>query len=148
MYQITTVAGRFVGYADVLHYIRKSDSGVYTPTTQPKAQGIAYNSVAYNLMGHDEIDGETVIIGDADFGGFVARTERLSDAVGVDTTPEDDNKWIAARSYEPGDYLTVDGVLYKVILPIVSGSRITVGTNVEQTAILSEIANFNKEVAV
>lgn len=71
MYRITTVEGLFVGFADTLNFIRKNDNGIYIPVKQPKAQGIAYNSVAYNLMGHDEIDGETVIIGDADFGGFM-----------------------------------------------------------------------------
>lgn len=51
----------------------------------------------------------------------------------------------ADRDYEPGEYLTADSVLYRVLLPIFAGARITVGTNVEATTIESEIANLNKE---
>ena len=47
--------------------------------------------------------------------------------------------------YEPGQYIVKDGIMYRVLLPILPGTRITPGTNVEQTVILSEIANFNKE---
>lgn len=51
----------------------------------------------------------------------------------------------ADRDYESGEYLTVDGVLYRVLLPIFAGAQITVGTNVEATTIESEIANLNRE---
>lgn len=51
----------------------------------------------------------------------------------------------AEQNYEPGDYLTVDGTLYKVVLPILPNTPITAGTNVEVTTIESEMAQLNKE---
>lgn len=51
----------------------------------------------------------------------------------------------AARAYEPGEYMTLDGKLYKVVLPIFAGTQITPGTNVESTTIEAEMANLNKE---
>ena len=51
----------------------------------------------------------------------------------------------ADRYYEPNEYMTVDGTLYKVVLPIIAGTQITPGTNVEPTTIESEMSNLNKE---
>lgn len=51
----------------------------------------------------------------------------------------------ADKDYDPGEYMTLDGVLYKVVLPILSGTQITPGTNVEATTIEAEMANLNKE---
>ncbi len=51
----------------------------------------------------------------------------------------------ADRDYDPGEYMTVDGTMYRVLLPILAGSRITIGTNVEATTIEAEMANLNKE---
>ena len=51
----------------------------------------------------------------------------------------------ADRDYEAGEYLTVDGTLYRVLLPIFAGSPITPGTNVEATTIEAEMAILNKE---
>lgn len=51
----------------------------------------------------------------------------------------------ADKDYDPGEYITIDGVLYKVVLPILSGTQITPGTNVEATTIEAEMAILNKE---
>lgn len=51
----------------------------------------------------------------------------------------------AERDYEPREYLTVDGTLYRVLLPIFAGSPITPGTNAEATTIEAEMAILNKE---
>lgn len=51
----------------------------------------------------------------------------------------------ADRYYEPNEYMTVDGTLYKVVLPIIAGTQITPGTNVEVTTIETEMSNLNKE---
>lgn len=51
----------------------------------------------------------------------------------------------ADRRYAPGDYLTVDGTMYKVLLPIMPGAFLTPGTNIEETSIQTEIAKMNKE---
>lgn len=47
----------------------------------------------------------------------------------------------ADRDYDPGEYMTLDGNLYKVALPIFAGTQITPGTNVEATTIEAELAN-------
>ena len=51
----------------------------------------------------------------------------------------------ADKDYDPGEYITIDGVLYKVVLPVFAGTQITPGTNVEATTIEAEMANLNKE---
>ena len=51
----------------------------------------------------------------------------------------------ADRDYDPGEYMTLDGTLYRVALPIIKGTQITPGTNVEPTTIETEISNLNKE---
>lgn len=51
----------------------------------------------------------------------------------------------ADRDYEAGEYLTVDGTLYRVLLPILAGSQITPGTNAEETTMEAEMAMLNKE---
>lgn len=51
----------------------------------------------------------------------------------------------ADRYYEPNEYMTIDGTLYKVVLPIFAETPITPGTNVEPTTIEAEMANLNKE---
>lgn len=53
----------------------------------------------------------------------------------------------ADQRYDPGAYLTIDGTLYRVVLPILPGSRITPGTNVEETTIEDEITRISKEEA-
>lgn len=50
----------------------------------------------------------------------------------------------ADRAYEPGEYMTIDGTLYKVVLPIFAGTVITIGTNVESTTIEAELANHEE----
>ena len=41
--------------------------------------------------------------------------------------------------------MTLDGVLYRVLLPILAGSQITPGTNVTETTMEAEMAALNKE---
>lgn len=52
----------------------------------------------------------------------------------------------ADKDYEPGEYLTLDGKLYKVLLSIFAGSQITPGTNAIETTTEAEMANLNQEV--
>lgn len=51
----------------------------------------------------------------------------------------------ADRDYNPGEYMTLDGTLYRVLLPILAGSQITPGTNVTETTMEAEMAALNKE---
>ena len=52
----------------------------------------------------------------------------------------------ADRDYDPGEYLTLNGALYRVLLPILAGSQLTPGTNVQETTMEAEMAALNKEV--
>lgn len=53
---------------------------------------------------------------------------------------------IAPQSYEPGDIITINGTMYRVLLPIIAGTQITVGTNAEVTTIEAELARNTEEV--
>ena len=48
--------------------------------------------------------------------------------------------WKSPQDYEPGQYLTIEGTMYRVLLPIYAGTQITPGTNVEETTIEAELA--------
>lgn len=50
----------------------------------------------------------------------------------------------ADRDYDPGEYMTLDGELYRVALPIIKGTQITPGTNVEATTIEAVLANIEE----
>lgn len=50
----------------------------------------------------------------------------------------------AERDYEPGEYMTIAGTLYRVALPIIKGTQITPGTNVEATTIEAVLANIEE----
>lgn len=51
----------------------------------------------------------------------------------------------ADRCYDPDEYVTIDGTMYKVVLPIFAGTQFTAGTNVEVTTVEAEMAILNKE---
>ena len=67
--------------------------------------------------------------------------------MGVDKNLANDKAIIggerANRPYKPGEYLTIDGTLYRVKLPILVGGYITPGTNVEETDIAAELSKLN-----
>lgn len=72
MYRIIRIDGTELGITDSVNYIRISDNGCFTPTTQKEALGVAFNSVAYNLVGHEEIEGaDTVVVASIDGGAEV-----------------------------------------------------------------------------
>ncbi len=59
-------------------YIKVGSSGNYTPATSEDATGVAVNSVAYDLMGHDEVNGaDTVLVTKFDGGATVAEQQRI-----------------------------------------------------------------------
>ena len=72
---------------------------------------------------------------------------RTEQEVQADRDAAEARKWRATRNYDPGEYLTVDGAMYRAVLPILPGAYITPGTNVEETTIEAEIAKLNEEDA-
>ena len=81
------------------------------------------------------LDGDTVT--------DVAINQEAFDAFKAEDAENQKKHMRADNDYEPGEYLTVEGTLYKVLLPIYAGSQITPGTNVEETNMEAEMANFN-----
>lgn len=74
MYRIISVnTGDEIGIVDTVTYIKVGSSGDYATATKDTATGVAVNSVAYDLMGHDEIGGaDTVIVSEFDSGTLMA----------------------------------------------------------------------------
>lgn len=83
MYRITSInTGANLGAVDKVVYIKIGESGDLTPTTEDKAIGVALNSVAYNLVGHEEIEGaDTVVVSEFDGGALVAEQQRIIDSL-------------------------------------------------------------------
>ena len=73
MYRIIKTDGTELGLTDSVHYIKIHQNGCFTPATEEDAIGVAFRSIAYNLFGHEEIEGaETVIVSKADTGDVLA----------------------------------------------------------------------------
>lgn len=52
-----------LAYVEKIRYIKKHTNGCYVQCEAGEAHGIAYDSVPYNLPGHDEITGaDTVLV--------------------------------------------------------------------------------------
>lgn len=81
MYRITNInTGANLGAVDKVTYIKIGESGDFTTATESDAIGVALNSVPYNLVGHNEIDGvDTVVVSEFDGGALVAQQQRIID---------------------------------------------------------------------
>lgn len=72
MYRIIKIDGTELGITDSVNYIKIGTSGSFTTATEHDAIGVAFQSIAYNLLGHDEItDAETVIVSKTDAGELI-----------------------------------------------------------------------------
>lgn len=150
--------GKEIGIYEEARYIRKAKNGCYVQCDKKDAEGVAANSEAYSIVGKEPLDGrEAVLIVPVDGGTFAMQTKQnvafvnnvigVTEAVKSNTGEETTSNVLptADRDYEVGEYLSVDGVMYKVALPIFAGTRITIGTNVEETNIAAEMALLKKE---
>lgn len=69
MYRIIKIDGTELGVTDSVNYIKISENGCYTTATIENAIGVAFDSVAYNLVGHTEIENaDTVVVSKIDSG--------------------------------------------------------------------------------
>ena len=76
----------------------------------------------------------------------LATTLYVTRALGNTIAPaEGTNK--ASQAYAVGDYLIMNGWLYKVTAAIAKGATITVGTNVEQTYIVDELKTLFNSIS-
>lgn len=81
MFRITKTDGTELGITDSVLYIKIGASGCFTPTTKENAIGVAFKSVAYNLIGHSEIENaDTVEVSSVDIG---ERIHDVSDAINI-----------------------------------------------------------------
>lgn len=72
MYRIIKIDGTELGITDSVNYIKIGTSGSFIFATEKEAIGVAFNSVAYNLVGHAEIaDAETVVVSSIDGGAEI-----------------------------------------------------------------------------
>lgn len=79
MYRIVSVStGAEIGVVDNVTYIKVGKSGSYTSATKDDATGVSVNSIAYDLIGHDEVNGaDTVLVTKFDGGATVAEQQRI-----------------------------------------------------------------------
>lgn len=72
MFRIIKIDGTELGITDSVNYIKISEDGCFANATSQDAIGVAFNSIAYNLIGHTDIDGaETIIVSAIDGGAEV-----------------------------------------------------------------------------
>jgi len=83
MYRIINAkSGADLGAVDKVTYIKIGASGDFATTSEDKAIGVALNGVAYNLFGHEEIEGaDTVIVSEFDGGALVAEQQKTINAL-------------------------------------------------------------------
>ena len=72
MYRIIKIDGTELGVTDSVNYIKISENGCFTNATAEDAIGVAFNSVAYNLVGYNEIEeADTVVVSKIDGGNEI-----------------------------------------------------------------------------
>lgn len=78
MYRIIKIDGIELGVTDSVNYIKISENGCFTNATAEDAVGVAFNSVAYNLVGHNEIEeADTVVVSKID-GGYEIKSHQTA----------------------------------------------------------------------
>lgn len=99
------------------------------------------NAIDGITLDSDSVSNESQVTGDnvSDAldtlnGAMGSLQEQITENVETSTT--------ASKAYGIGEYLTLNGVLYRVKSNIASGATITVGTNVEEKSINSAISNI------
>ena len=76
MYRICKTDGTELGVAEAVTYIKIGASGDYACATAEDASGVAFDGVAYSLVGHDEIDSEAVVVSEVDTGQVMRDGEK------------------------------------------------------------------------
>lgn len=72
MFKIITTKGTELGISESVNYIKIHSNGCFVPSTKEEAIGVAFNSVPYNLLGHEDIPGaKTVVVSEIDGGDHI-----------------------------------------------------------------------------
>lgn len=78
MYRIIKIDGTELGVTDSVNYIKISENGCFTNAIAKDAVGVAFNSMAYNLVGHNEIEeADTVVVSKID-GGYEIKSHQTA----------------------------------------------------------------------
>ena len=81
MFRIIKTDGTELGITDSVNYIKIGASGCFAPTDRKNAIGVAFQSVPYNLAGHEAIEGaETVIVSAVDGG---AEMQNIANTINI-----------------------------------------------------------------
>ncbi len=77
MYRIIKTDGTEIGICEDVQFIKINEYGTYVPAGEEEAVGIAFKGEAFNLIGHNDIEGaDTAIFVKTDAGSVLA--ERIS----------------------------------------------------------------------
>lgn len=144
MYQIT-VNGAYLGLTDSPEYCYKLPSGspqvigYVERGNGAVATGIIFQGTVYNLPEHSDFEGaDTAYVSEVDEGLIIAQNTK-----DIAESKANIGGTRAVRRYEPGEFITVGGTLYRVKRTILVGATITPGTNVEETDIATELSKLN-----
>lgn len=79
MYKLIKKDGAELGYTEKVNYIKIHTNGCFVSTTESNATGVAFESIPYNLLGHNEISGaDTVIVVSVDAGALFKESQKNS----------------------------------------------------------------------
>ena len=78
MYRIIKIDGTELGVTDSVNYIKISENGCFTNATAEDAVGVAFNSVAYNLVGHNEIEEADTVVVSKIYGGYEIKSHQTA----------------------------------------------------------------------
>lgn len=82
MYRIIKTDGTVLGITDSVNYIKISNNGCFSNAISKDAIGVAFNSIAYNLIGYTEINGaDTVIVSEIDTGYEIKSHQNAIDSL-------------------------------------------------------------------
>lgn len=135
MYRICKTDGTELGVVEAVTYIKIGASGDYACATTEDATGVAFDGVAYSLVGHGEIDGESVVVSEVNAGQVMRdgekKTKQMETAVKLyiqaadvpDTLalemPDLFKTWaevlVAGVELAANSILNKDGQLYRVV---------------------------------
>ena len=68
------------------------------------------------------------------------------DSQGDSTTSNSEDSMVATKNYAVGEYIMIDGVLYKVIATINSGDALVEGTNIQRVTITDELTTVSDDI--
>lgn len=82
MYRLIKTDGTELGVTESVIYIKINSNGCFVETSKSDAVGVAFNSIPYNLIGHDEIsNADTVVISKIDTGTLVRKLQDENDEI-------------------------------------------------------------------